>query len=205
MARIILDMGSGNSCQNDDERARRMIDEIEAVDTGKHEVILKWQLFKCAPPNVPLDPDVFDFAYEYAAERGYKTTASVFDLLSLDFLSEYSVPFIKIACRPDLYFLYEYVDPGIEVYTSTDKRDRDDVPGDKILSCIRKYPATLGDYERGFSMGQMMYVSDHTPGWELFKEWSPLIIEKHFTLDRDPGNPDAGLFAVTADQLAEVL
>lgn len=205
MAEIILDMGSGNTCQNDDERVRRMIDAVDAVDTGKHHVILKWQLFKSAPPNIPLAPEVFDFAYRYADGLGYETTASVFDLMSLDFLSDYSVPFVKIACRPDLYFLYEYIQPGISVYTSTDRRERKDVPGNKILSCIRKYPAKVDDYVRGFEMGQLMYISDHTVGWGLFNEWNPLIIEKHFTIDRDPENPDAGPFAVMPEQLMEVL
>ena len=99
--KLILDCGSGNTCRNDKAIVREMIDAITAVNTGKHEITLKWQLFESAPPNVPLDRDIFDYAYDYAYGQ-YKTTASVFDGSSLEFLREYDTPFIKIANRPDL-------------------------------------------------------------------------------------------------------
>ncbi len=43
MSQIILDFGSGNTCHNDWTYAKRMIDELKAVDTGKHEIIIKWR------------------------------------------------------------------------------------------------------------------------------------------------------------------
>ncbi|MFA5715059.1 MAG: hypothetical protein WC998_04935, partial [Candidatus Paceibacterota bacterium] len=105
MSQIILDFGSGNTHKNNWDYLKRMIDELKAVDTGKHEIIIKHQLFKAAGDNLPLDPWVFDAAYDYAKKLGYKTTSSVFDLESLKFLLNYDIPFVKIANRRDLDWL----------------------------------------------------------------------------------------------------
>ena len=46
---IILDFGSGETCNNDVGTAYRMIDELEKVDTRRHNVVIKWQLEKDPP------------------------------------------------------------------------------------------------------------------------------------------------------------
>jgi sialic acid synthase SpsE len=75
-----------------------------------------------------------------------------------------------------------------------------------FLHCIPKYPAELIEYQANFSEAQLgASVSDHTPGLDLWKRYHPAIWEKHLILERDLTNPDAGPFAITPDQLKEVI
>jgi sialic acid synthase SpsE len=202
MSKIILDCGSGNTCKNDCRLISELIWKIASADSGKHDVILKWQLFEDAPPNIQMTHEAFRFAYSLAERLGYETTASVFDKPSLDFLLSFKVPFVKIACRPSLYELAHDID--IPVYMSTNQS------GAKLdcevqLACIPKYPAMVEEYEHTFTADELGYISDHSVGWDLYKRYNPAIIEKHIVHTRDPGNPDAGPFAITPDQLAEVM
>ena len=213
MAQIILDLGSGLSTQNDTQYVDAIVQSIKEVDTGKHEVILKAQLFTNQPPNVPLDQLVFNHLYMAGHEAGYKVTASVFDMESLRFLLNFEVPFIKIACREELYWLIMEVPRKVPVWVSIQNdREQAIVNGGgatKFLLCVPNYPALLFDYEQAaqafnnpLSLG---CVSDHTEGLALWYKHSPYIWEKHFVLERDPNNPDAGPFAVTPSELAEIL
>lgn len=198
---IILDMGSGNTCRNDRRIVERMIRDIAQFCTNK-VVVLKWQLFKEAPPNIPLDHECFKYAYDLAWKLGYITTSSVFDIESMRYLMQFDVPFVKIACRPDLYELAKYSTKPVYVSTAQSGLD---LPGEVHLACVRKYPATIEEYEKHFTASDLLRVSDHTVGWELYYKYRPEVIEKHFVHERVPDNPDAGPFAVTPDQLAEVL
>ena len=203
---IILDFGSGNTCKNSKRYITQMINKLVEVDSRKHEVVIKFQLFKDVPPNIPLRHDVFRFAYEYAKEKGYKTTASVFDMDSLQFLLTYDIPFVKLANRPDLYWLAGEVPRKIPVYTSvhwggvateTDKH--------KTLCCISKYPAEHLDYATDFTpIALSRGISDHTTDFTLYHKYKPEIYECHYKL-ADSTGPDAGLFARTPEQLREVL
>ena len=199
---IILDMGSGNTCRNDKREIQRMIESVYEVDTGKHAVVLKWQLFNEAKPNIPLTHESFEYAYQIANDLGYQTTASVFDLENLNYLKKFEIPFIKIACRQDLYWLIKHCGKHMVILSS---EDTGRVDCDVQLACIRKYPAKLSEYEKTFDADQLSYVSDHTVGWELFNKYNPVVIEKHFVYERLNDNPDAGMFAVTPDELSEVL
>ncbi len=218
MAQIILDFGSGNTCRNDLGYIKRMIDALAEIDHHKHEVIIKWQLFNAELPSgggsiigndIVLQHHSFEYAYGYAKDRGYKTTSSVFDKESLAFLLGYEVPFIKIACRPELYWLIGEVPRRVEVYASAAEgwatyttKDERPISADVSLTCVRQYPARLEDY----SIGDTWY-SDHTEGLALWKREAGNIDiwEKHFVLERDPSNPDAGPFSCIPDQLAEIL
>ena len=207
---IILDFSGGNICKNYIITVRRMIDELAAVDTRKHEVIIKFQLFKDAPPNIPLQLDVFDYAYNYAKEKGYQTTASVFDMDSLQFLLTYDIPFVKIANRPDLYWLAGEVPRKIPVYVSVGHWDSFDYHDGEynwdcsLLACVSKYPATIEDYEIVFESYWFDAISDHTTDFTLYHKYKPDIYEVHYKLNDSTG-PDAGLFARTPEQLGEVL
>lgn len=202
MSQIILDMGSGNTCLNNKIEIMDMIDAVVRADTKKHDVIFKWQLFKTAPPNAPLDWWAFEYAYLYAQSYGYKTTSSVFDRESLGYLLAFDIPFVKIANRADLYQLAIGLDCPVYVsYPGSHVQLR----GCQMLACVSNYPATIVEYEDRFTGAELDCVSDHTVGWELFKKFNCSIIEKHFVHRREAGNPDAGPFAVTPDQLAEVL
>jgi len=211
MAQIILDIGSGNTCKNQNRTVRKLFNAIKAVDTGKHEVILKAQLFQCQPPNALLDHQTFRYMYAYGNELGYRVTASVFDMVSLHYLLKFEVPFIKIACRPDLYWLIGEIPRRIPVYVSYNPvsllrvADMITQPHDiegavtKLL-CVPKYPADPSDY----GIKDYPYVSDHTIGLELWNQYLLDIWEKHIRLPDSTGL-DAGTFASTPDELSEIL
>lgn len=200
MAQVILDMGSGNTLKSFDI-AKKMIDEVVKIDTHKHTIRFKAQLFLNQPPNVALDIGIFAFLYSYAYEQGYKVTASVFDKKSLRFLLEHDVPFIKIACRPDLYWLIGEIPRKIPVYVSVLRyKGWGEWNEDVIrLECVPQYPAKIDDYS--LSKG----LSDHTVGWDLWYRNKPNIFEKHYVLEHDDKNPDAGAFAATVEELKEIL
>jgi len=218
MSIIILDFGSGNSCLNDKEIVKKMYDELKKVDTGKHIIICKWQLFLEAGNNIPLDRDVFDFAYEYGNELGYRVTSSVFDKDSLEFLLLYDVPFIKIANNRKLDWLIGEVPRKIPVYVSVGGHSEYSTyrnilsSNDKVLLCNSKYPSTLDDYEKWFYLknnGDMSYryemtFSDHTANFGLWYRYQPEIVEWHYGLEDSTGL-DAGPFMRTPTMLKEVL
>lgn len=222
MAEIILDFGSATTCKNDIIYVRRMIDELAKVDTGKHNVVIKWQLFEKAinslpdgtildPPVQLLKPMVFSYAYHYAKEKGYKTTASVFDLSSLKYLLAFDIPFVKLANRPELYWLAEEVPRKTPVYVSVGSLTQT-IP--KVLEghsryweallCVSRYPASAAKYKNVFGHFLGHGISDHTTGFDLWYKYQPAIIEWHYKLPDSTGY-DAGAFARTPEQLKEVL
>lgn len=209
MSEIILDFGSGNSCLNDKEIVKKMYDELKNADTGKHQIICKWQLFKEAGQNIPLHRDVFDYAHKYGNKLGYQVTSSVFDKESLDFLSQFDVPFVKLANRRELDWLIGEVPRRVPVYSSRGKNDYSEFTaaklGDYPMLCVSKYPCDLKDYENMF--GNMLHInpiSDHTTNFDLFHKYRIEIIEMHYKLEDSTGL-DAGDFARTPAQLAEIL
>jgi len=206
MAQVIFDLGSGLSTHNDQYYIRSIMDSIKAADTGKHEVVLKFQLFSDQPPNMPLDQLMFNAAYEYGAKLGYKVTASVFDAPSLKFLLNFEVPFIKIACRPELYWIIGEVPRKLSVYCSV--ADLGDAVPDGVevaMLCVPKYPADIAEYRALYDNRLSGAISDHTAGLALFNELKPKIWEKHFVYEREPANPDAGPFALTVEDLESLL
>lgn len=202
MAEIILDIGSGRSLHNI-PRSEAMIKSVADMDSHKHKITFKAQLFQSAPPNIPLEHDAFDHLYHYAKSFGYDMTSSVFDKDSLAFLLRYRIPFVKIACRPDLYWLIGEVQRKVQVYVSfyNEEPPYKDDKSIKWLFCVRKYPALITDY---LFPGGLNY-SDHTVGWELFNKANPKIIEKHLCPKREADNPDSGPFSVTPEELREVI
>ena len=222
MSQIILDMGSGNTLKSLDI-AKKMIDEVAAIDTKKHEVIFKVQMFINEPPNIRIEPSILGGIFGYCTiVKGYKIVASVFDLLSLNFLfrttrsKKYDLPFIKIACRPDLYWLIGEIPRKIPVYQSVNPKEywngsigdaAFEWQGSKILKilCVSKYPAQIKDYGAGPGGTTAYAISDHTVGLKLFNKHKPQIWEKHYVLEHDDKNPDAGAFAVTPEDLKEIL
>jgi sialic acid synthase SpsE len=209
MSQIIIECGSGNTCRNEPDIVRAMINTIAIIDTGKHEIVFKWQLFNKAPPNIPLTRTIFSFAHSYAASKGYKTTASVFDKSSLRYLLAFDIPFVKIANRPDLYWLRGEIPRRFPIYTSMSLDTWPDYKyntwADRNLCCISKYPAKVQDYEAFdyYDLGQG--ISDHTVGLDLWYKYQPVIWEKHLVFEHDKDNPDAGPFAVTPGELKEIL
>jgi len=217
---LVLDCGSGNTCKNDRTIVRRMIEEVVRVDTHKHKVVFKWQLFTSAPPNEPLNLEVFYEAHDLAREAGYECTASVFDKESLAELLAVPVPFVKIACRPALYPLIGEVPRRIPVWVSV--RDPEKPPPEYLddlvipILCQAQYPANYSFYKRRLNISPWVPgVSDHTVGFEVLKLLVSLkkkfcvppnsySWEKHYKLPDSTG-PDAGPFAVTAEDLKEIM
>jgi sialic acid synthase SpsE len=202
-------MGSGNTCGNNVDYALRMVDGVVRKDTRKHTITFKMQLFQSQPPNIPLDWYVFDAIYRYVLSLGYTCTASVFDLPSLEFLLKYEIPFVKIACRPDLYYLIGHIPRGIRVVVSTPHypyhRDLVYKEGVTVMVCVPSYPAHVNDYPERDGLFQCLYISDHTIGLNLWYTYQPLMWEKHLVLEYDDRNPDAGPFASTPEELGRVL
>lgn len=210
---IILDFGSGNTCRNDFDYAKRMIDELAEVDK-KRQCVIKWQLFLSAGNNIPLDPEVFKYAHRYAAALGFATTASVFDLESLFYLIQFKVPFIKIANNSKYYPLIDNIPPQMPVVVSrgigrdVPRRKRKDAPISPILwplCCVSEYPAKMSDYVLSFEPKELlMGISDHTTSWALYKKVRPTIYECHYKLEDSEGL-DSGEFARTPKMLSEIL
>ena len=206
---IILDIGSGNTIKNNLNIGRQMIDEIAKRDTKKHEIVFKAQLFEKEGNNTPLNKVIFSSLYAYAKEKGYQMTASVFDIPSLEFLLKFEVPFIKIACRPDLYWLIGEIPRKIPVYVSVELRiakypnNTPKYENGILLGCVREYPAKLEDYLPNGG-GHLITISDHTVGLELFRASAPKVWEKHLKLPTSTGL-DAGPFAITPEELEEIL
>ena len=208
----IFDVGAGASLP-DFVAVIAIVDALEPVLENKKtnpdlEIIIKTQLFKDIPPNKPLERDVFLYLKNYGESKGFQVTASVFDLDSLSFLLVHDPCFVKIACRPDLYWLAGEVPRKIPIVVSYDVRD-ELVNWDRLppkynypLACVPTYPAKIEDYK----FPGRLYISDHTVGLELFKQEAPVVWEKHFVLKKnDPTNPDSmGGFALDPEELKQI-
>jgi sialic acid synthase SpsE len=219
MSKIILDFGSANSCHNDKAYIKRMYDELKAVDTGKHEVVIKWQLFERAGDNLPLTHETFQYAYDYGTKLGYKVTSSVFDKNSLDFLLRFDPCFVKIANRRDLDWLIGEVPRKVSVYVSIGEYHGEKMKAIEYgiddtylgnvtpICCVSNYPTTVDHYEEIFGRDVLKAaygISDHTTNFGLWYRYKPEIIEWHYKLPDSTGL-DAGPFARTPAQLAEIL
>jgi sialic acid synthase SpsE len=226
MIEVILDV-SANTFKNDIEYFKRMVDEIIKIDSKKYKIIFKTQLFspesEVAKINKCLNPATFTGMYTYCKGKEYQLTSSVFDKFSLDFLLLHDIPFVKIACRPEMYFLIGRIPREIQVYISQDLRDGvNSIPyygNEEILDCIPEYPAHINDYKKIFKFGRpFLNISDHTQGTELFNKFIEYhndlqiednkmksIFEMHYVLEREKDNPDSGPFAKTINELKEIL
>jgi len=210
MSTIVLDMGSGASCNNDCGMIREMIDAVAAIDQHKHLVYLKWQMFEDIPPNRHLSRHVFEYALGYAPGKGYHVGVSVFDAPSIDYVLSlrYRFPFIKVAARPGLYWIVGRVPRNQKVAVSVPPGEG--LPmyfreGDVALACIPKYPARLFDYGvEDWKVSLHEGLSDHTVGWKLWERWHPEWYECHFKLP-DAEGPDAGPWARTPQDLEAIL
>lgn len=210
MSQIILDI-SANTHKNDWAYLEHMLNELKKVDTGKHEIIIKHQLFLQSGENIPLDKDVFAAAYAYAKRLGYQTTSSVFDKGSLDFLLQFDIPFVKIANNRKLDWLIGEVPRKIPVlvsHGSIEEIKNIEYENIKPLICVSEYPTCIEKYEKNFDIKYMVAcdsgISDHTTNFGLWYRYQPEIIEWHSGLPDSTGL-DAGPFMRTPAMLAEVL
>ncbi len=238
MIQIVLDV-SANTFKNNWGYFEQMVQQIKTIDSGKYNIVFKTQLFsrhsEAAKINIPLDHEVYEEMNRICGDYNYSLTSSVFDNISLDFLLHFSedTPFIKIACRSDLYNLIENIPSNIIVYVSIDCRKtisdalHKSITNNRtlrVLKCIPEYPANTKDYiDNIFKIPGYIYsnISDHTANLKLFKYWESSIahmgeagfhfpfeyeiFEMHYVLKHDDTNPDAGAFAKTIKDLTEIL
>ena len=203
MNKIILDI-CANTFKNDEAYYKRMVDELSNVDTRKHEVILKWQLFEESDHNIRARLAIFEPLSAWTHKvHGYKTTASVFDIQSLHFLLEcelpYELPFIKIANNRKYDWLIGEIPRKYPIYKSVDNPSDYFKDMETPLWCVSRYPADIFDYP-----DSVKYISDHTIGLELYHRNQPVVWEKHYKLSDSTGL-DAGNFAITPEELKEIL
>lgn len=207
---IILDLGSGNTCKNDVDYMKKMIDEVIKIDNHRHQIAFKPQLFLSAATNIPLDRHVFIETGAHALNEGYGFTASVFDLSSLRFLLD-DIPnpvFVKIANNRSLDWLIGEIPRKIPVYQSVSPEEywfKYEPYGITQFLCVSKYPATVEEYKFPNSLAAYhQCVSDHTIGLELVKKYKPKKYECHFCLEDSQGL-DAGPWAKRPNELKEIL
>ncbi len=196
MAEIILDVAP-NTFKNDMEYFKKMVAEIAKIDTRKYDIIFKTQMFggtsEAAKINIRLDNSLLKEMHTICEESKYKFTSSVFDYYSLTCLlgAGFSIPFVKMACRPELYHLSLHIPRGVPIYLSIDcskyqtinaldtgieqlakRRKIISTDGmkdsDKFLLCIPEYPCKESQYQ--FKLEDRS-VSDHTEGLNLFDRW----------------------------------
>lgn len=207
---IILDFGSGNSCQNNKKTVQRMYDNLDLVDSREKKVVVKWQLFErwSAGKNTVLRKDIFDFAYEYGIKKGYMVTASVGDIGSLRFLMNfYDTPFVKLKNDRTLDYLMDYIPEFKAIFLSrglhNDTKHINKSNRMTKLWCVSKYPADYSDYDK-LPLSKHCNISDHTANFDLYHKYQPDIYECHYKL-HDTKGLDSGVFARTPEQLMEVL
>lgn len=205
---VILDFGSGGTCRNNEDDITAMIDGLADVDPDR-KCVIKWQLWDkgTEPQCVRLEWGLFDMAVSYAGMLGFRTTASVFDKPSLDFLlDDHDVPFVKLANRPYLRHLARYVPRGIPVVVSYSANDlgNEFIPNSEWTACVSNYPATVTEYGVFEEDCLLDGISDHTVGLELWRRYKPLVYEKHYRLP-DQRGPDCGPWCITPGELEEVL
>lgn len=211
--KIILDFGSGETCKNDRREVEAMLRRLSVADNGKHELIVKWQLFSEFGELLPLRRGLFAHAVDVARGYGYETTASVFDIESLWFLQQFNVPFVKIACIPDLYDdlmdsagrIGYWETPLVVSVPDSQTFQEMKRKGCQPMCCVREYPATAGEYSRRFAPDELSAgISDHTTTGFLCSQYRPDLYEIHYCLPDQTG-PDTKEFSRRPDDIVEIL
>jgi sialic acid synthase SpsE len=154
-------------------------------------------------------PDLF----AYAKDIGITLFSSVFDEEGVDYLESLGCPAYKIASfeLTDLVLIRKAASTGKPVILSTGMADGRDiwaalgecaVTSAAILHCVSAYPCRIGDanierikdLQYHFGDDRVIGLSDHTLGSiapVVATALGASIIEKHITLDRKNGGPDA--------------
>lgn len=165
--------------------------------------------------------------FRKANELGMEAFSSVFDPDSLMFLENLGVPRYKIASfeMVDAYLIQLAASTGKPLILSTGMAAKDEITmavnyaraaGCKqltLLKCTSAYPARLADaniatmVDMWKSFGCEVGLSDHTPGPVAAMAAvanGATVIEKHLTLSRADGGPDAG-FSMEPDEFAAMV
>jgi pseudaminic acid synthase len=162
-----------------------------------------------------------------AEARGVPLFSSPFDASAVDFLERMQVPMYKVASLEigDLGLLRKIGATRKPVIMSRGMASLEEIelalctlreagaPGVALLHCVSSYPAipeemnlrTIPDLARRFDV--VPGLSDHTLGTAVAVSSVALgacVIEKHFTLRREDGGPDAA-FSLEPEEFAEMV
>lgn len=152
--------------------------------------------------------------FERARKRGVTIFSSPFDETAVDLLDALDAPAFKIASfeAVDLPLIRYAASKGKPLIISTGMANLQEMrtaldtaldagaPGVLLLHCVSSYPATFADAnvrtvpDMAARFGCPIGLSDHTPGTAASVAAVSLgacVIEKHFTLARADGGPDA--------------
>jgi pseudaminic acid synthase len=152
--------------------------------------------------------------FAHARARGLIVFSSPFDDTAVDLLESLDAPAFKIASfeAVDLPLIARAARGGKPLIISTGMTDQDEIAaavqaaraggagGVALLHCVSAYPATFAEANLAMiprlaaDFGCVVGLSDHTPGTAAAVTAVALgarIIEKHFTLSRADGGPDA--------------
>lgn len=164
---------------------------------------------------------------ERARALGITLFSTPFDDTAVELLSSLGTPAYKIASfeAVDIALIERVAREGKPMILSTGMADRDEIgaaveaarragsPDLVLLHCVSCYPArfeqanlaTIADLAASY--GVLAGLSDHTPGTACSVAAVALgacVIEKHFTLDRRAGGPDAA-FSLEPDEFARLV
>jgi len=152
--------------------------------------------------------------FERARQRGVTIFSSPFDETAVDLLDSLDAPAFKIASfeAVDLPLIKYAASKGKPLIISTGMANLQEMQtardtalaagaaGVLLLHCVSSYPATFGDAnvrtvpDMAARFGCPIGLSDHTPGTAASVaavSVGACVIEKHFTLARADGGPDA--------------
>jgi len=164
---------------------------------------------------------------EYAESLGLTFFSSPFDLDAIDFLESIQIPIYKIASFEinDIPLIKKAASTQKPIIISTGVATESDIEkaiktchdvGNNditILKCTSEYPAeisaanlkTITDMQNRFKV--KVGVSDHTMGFivpVVAVTLGATVVEKHFTLDRSLGGPDA-FFSMEPHEFKEMV
>lgn len=153
----------------------------------------------------------YDYINTYCAKVGIRWTASVWDVMSLNFVKKYDIPFIKVpsACITDLELLEKINEYKIPVIISTGMSSKDEIDNAirvvsdcdcTILLCNSSYPSSDSELD----LRALHYLKDKYPnctigysGHEdgilpsiIAASLGAEVIERHITLDRNMWGTD---------------
>lgn len=182
-----------------------------------------YDLYRETPLPYEWHQAIFDECKKY----GLVCFSTPYDVSALDFLDQFNPAAYKIASFEifDLKLIKEVAKRMKPVIISTGVADIEDIAlavracqavGNNqiiLLKCTSAYPAPLNEVNlktmqnMSDTFGTLVGVSDHTLGHEVALASIPLggcVIEKHVTLSRDMGGPDAK-FSLEPNELKELV